>query len=272
VSIPIHDDGIDIDVLEQAINLHAVKMIYIIPNFHNPTGITTPLDRRRRIMDIAQRTKVVILEDDYNYQLRFSGSPLLPLKALDDFNQVIYSGSFSKILFPGFRIGWLIVPEEIFPHVLRVKASLDISTSSLLQAVVYEYCRLGLLDKHLKKIRKINKARLSVTLEAMQKYFPEDVSWRAPEGGMMVWIDLPPYYDPLHIQKSTAQQGVMISASHFFVPRGEKINGFRLSYAAQSSEKIQRGIRIIGKILRASARHAGSHDRQEMEHDGRTVV
>lgn len=272
VSIPIHDDGIDIDVLEQAINLHAVKMIYIIPNFHNPTGITTPLDRRRRIMDIAQRTKVVILEDDYNYQLRFSGSPLLPLKALDDFNQVIYSGSFSKILFPGFRIGWLIVPEEIFPHVLRVKASLDISTSSLLQAVVYEYCRLGLLDKHLKKIRKINKARLAVTLEAMQKYFPEDVSWRAPEGGMMVWIDLPPYYDPLHIQKSTAQQGVMISASHFFVPRGEKINGFRLSYAAQSSEKIQRGIRIIGKILRASAQHTGSHDRHEMEHDGRTVV
>lgn len=272
ISIPTHEDGLDIDVLEQAIHLHTVKLVYLIPNFHNPTGITISLDKRRQIIDLAQRSKIIILEDDYNYQLRFAGSPLVPLKAMDDFNQVIYACSFSKILFPGFRIGWLIVPEEIFSHVLRVKASLDISTSNLLQAVVYEYCRKGLLDKHLKRIRTINKKRLETTLTSMKKYFPADVKWRAPEGGMMVWVDLPPAYASLRVQEKAAQQGVMISASHFFVPRGEKINGFRLSYAAQPAEKIEKGIRILGNILFESAQNTDEFQNGANDPNGRTVI
>lgn len=272
ISIPTHEDGLDIDVLEQAVHLHTVKLLYLIPNFHNPTGITISLNKRRRIMDLAQRSKIIILEDDYNYQLRFSGSPLVPLKAMDDFNQVIYAGSFSKILFPGFRIGWLIVPKEIFSHVLRVKASLDISTSNLLQAVVYEYCRKGLLDKHLKRVRKINKERLETTLASMKRYFPSNVKWCAPEGGMMVWVDLPAAYDSLRVQEKAAQQGVMISASHFFVPRGEKINGFRLSYAAQPAAKIEKGIRILGNILVESAQKADEYQGNDNESNGRTII
>ncbi len=272
ISIPVNQDGLDIDVLEQAMKINPVKLLYVIPNFHNPTGATLSLEKRKRLIEVAKKHKVIVLEDDFNFQLRFSGSPIPPLKAFDTANQVIYSGTFSKILFSGFRIGWLIVPDEIYSNVLFVKKSLDISTSKLLQAVLYEFCRQGLLDRHIRKIRKINRERFNVAVESIKKYFPEEVSWWEPDGGMMIWVNLPEYCDPLQVQQAAENNGVSISASPFFAPRGEKTCGFRISYAIQEPENIKEGIKILGKVLKKALKERYILNNKINDHEGLTVI
>ncbi len=249
ISIPIKPDGIDVDVLEQVLNMYPVKMLYIIPNFHNPTGVTISLEKRKKIIELAQRYHIVILEDDFIYQLRFRGVELPSLKSLDTRHNVIYSGTFSKILFSGFRIGWLIVPEEIYANVLLVKTSLDISTNNLLQAVIYEYCQQGLLDKHLKKIKKITKERYEVTIESMKLCFPEETSWWQSDGGMGIWVNLPEGCDPLAVQQLAMERGVAVLATPFFVPRGEKNSGFWIGFAYQKTDNIKKGIHIVGEVI-----------------------
>ena len=190
-SVPLDEDGMKVELLPEILKNHSVKFIYIMPNFQNPSGITLSLKRREKLMEIARKFKTPIVEDDAYGELRFSGEALPALKAMDSENQVIYLGSFSKVLSPGIRVSAMIAPEGIIEKLVFAKQAADLHTDNLAQRIVYEYLKRDLLDDHIKRIIECYRKRRDAMLQAMEAYFPEDVRWIKPDGGIFLWATLP---------------------------------------------------------------------------------
>src|SRR5882724_7788612 len=190
-SVPVGPTGIDLNVLEDVLSQRRAKLIYVVPSFQNPTGVTMNAAARRRLIGIAERYRVPIVEDDIYRELRYDGPDVPPLKALDEHGLVIYISSFSKVGFPGLRVGWIAAPRIVIEHLNRVKQRCDLHASLLAQAAIHEFAKRGLLAKHIKRVKKAYRLRRDAMLDALDRYFPDEASWSRPEGGMSVWVRLP---------------------------------------------------------------------------------
>jgi DNA-binding transcriptional MocR family regulator len=250
VPIPMTPDGMDLDRLETTLATRRVKFLYTMPHFQNPTGITTSLAHRKRLLEIASRHNLPVLEDGYEEDLRWDGGEMLPLRALDPSGRVCYLGTFSKGLVPGFRIGWLVAHRELLVHLTHLKRTTDYHTSLVLQAALDEFCRKGEYDAHLRRLRRTYRSRMAAAASAIAEHLPPTVHARVPQGGYCLWIELPKGVSMDELYARLGRDGVHVShGRHFFATEPEH-GCFRMSISRTQETEIEAGIAIVGRHLR----------------------
>ena len=258
ITVPMDKQGMNTDALEEALR-SGPKFIYVLPNFQNPTGVTLSLERRYRLVELADRYGVPIIEDDTYGQLRYEGEHLASVVVLDDqlrdnadhcyHGNVIYLSTFSKILAPGVRLGWVIATPEVIRKLVQAKQGTDLHTATFNQLVAHEVSRGGFLDEHIKIIRQVYRERRDVMLGAMDRFFPPEVDWTHPEGGLFVWGTLPEHLDAADVLKLAVQQKVAFVPGQPFHPNNSGYNTMRINFSNATPEKIQEGILRLGQVL-----------------------
>jgi len=250
-SVPVGEKGIDLNVLEDVLSQRRAKLIYVVPSFQNPTGGTMNPESRRRLIGIAERYRVPIVEDDIYRELRYDGPDVAPLKAIDEHGLVIYISSFSKVGFPGLRVGWIAAPRIVIDHLNRVKQRSDLHASLLAQAAIHEFAKRGLLAKHIKRVKKAYAQRRDTMLESLEKHFPDEAKWNRPEGGMSVWVRLPESLNSNQLLLQAAENGVtFISGDHFYASSPQQ-NMMRLSFTMAGPQSIEDAVKRLGSLVKS---------------------
>jgi 2-aminoadipate transaminase len=250
VPVTVDEEGIRLDLFENIASRVDAKLLYTIPTFQNPTGATMPESRRRKLLELAARFQVPILEDNFVGDLNYTDTPQLPLKSMDEHNCVIYQGTFSKALCPGLRLGWLVAPAPIMERLRLAKRTCDLSTNSMAQIILAEYLARGYYEEHLKAVQKEYKHRLDTICGAIDKYASTWLSYSRPEGGMFLWCKLPPGYSSRELLSVAEREGVTYSPGDVFYVSGGRSETLRLTFIQQTPEKIVDGIQRLSKALR----------------------
>lgn len=248
--VPVESDegGLIPDRLEAAMRQHHPKMLYVIPTFQNPTGRTLAAERRQPIAELAAKYGVVVAEDDPYRDLRYAGSPLPSIKSFDREGWVVFLGSFSKIISPGLRVGYMAGDSRILRKCTIGKQSADVHTSNLTQAIVDAFLRQGLLPGHIRSICASYKAQLDAMLAELAD-FPAGTAFTRPEGGLFIWVELPEGLDALELLPACVERGVAyVPGTHFFSGGGHP-NTLRLNFSNSTVEQIHQGMRIIREVL-----------------------
>jgi 2-aminoadipate transaminase len=256
IGVPVGAEGLDLDALEGLLEQTRVKLIFCSPNFQNPTGYTLPLAARKRLLELALRFQVPIVEDDVYGALRYRGRQVPPLKALDTTGLVIYLNSFSKVGFPGLRVGWIVASRQVIARLRWAKQRADLHTNLLGQAVVQELGRRGWLDKWIRKTCKVYEHRQDVLRRAVERHFPPQVRVGYPEGGMSVWVELPAWLDAAELLVKARERRVIFAPARYFYFQNPRHNALRLCYTALPDDKIEKGVAALGEILKAEMRRA----------------
>lgn len=258
ISVPSDENGMIVDELEKALRI-GPKFIYVLPNFQNPSGSTMTLERRQKLVEIADHYGVPIIEDDPYGQLRFEGEHLPSVAVLDSryredngtyTGNVIYLSTFSKLLAPGLRLAWVIAPEQVIRKIVMTKQAADLHTATFNQIVAHQVAKGGFLDEHVKVIRAIYKERRDVMLETMDEIFPREVRWTRPQGGMFLWGILPDYMDAADLLKKAVDKKVAFVPGAAFHPTGGGNNTMRINFSYSKPEVIREGITRLGLLLR----------------------
>ncbi|HHX62210.1 MAG TPA: PLP-dependent aminotransferase family protein [Epulopiscium sp.] len=246
------DDGIIISDLIHTIETNEnVKFIYLIPDFQNPTGRCMSLERRKQVVEIAEKYKIPVIEDSPYGELVLSGEKLPTIKSFDKHGYVIYLGSFSKVFCPGFRIGWILADSALIEKYAILKQGVDLQTSTVDQMIVARYMMAYNLDDHIEKIKALYKSRRECMLNAIEQYFPKNVEYTKPRGGLFIWVILPEGHDSKEILKKAIEQKVAFVPGQSFYAHGNVTNTFRLNYSNMPEERIKEGIQRLGAILDA---------------------
>lgn len=258
ISIPIDDDGLRTDDLEHALRAGA-KFLYALPNFQNPAGVTIPLERRQRIVELADHYGVPILEDDPYGQLRYEGEHIPSIVAVDaDYQSenghtytgnVIYLSTFSKTLTPGLRLGWIVAPEEVIERLVLAKQGTDLHTSTFAQMIAYEVARGGFLDAHVRMLRSAYRERRDAMLEAMTEMFPPAVTWTRPNGGLFLWVRFPDNVDAADVLREAIKERVAFVVGSAFYPDGSGRNTARFNFSNSNPDLIREGIGRLATVL-----------------------
>jgi DNA-binding transcriptional MocR family regulator len=206
---------------------------------------------RRRLLELAVKHRIPIIEDDIYRELRYDGPSLPSLKALDDCGLVIYVNSFSKIGFPGIRVGWIAADKSLIAHLSAAKRRSDLHTSVLAQAAIYEFSRRGLIAKHIKRLKKVHAERRDAMLAALGKYFPDESTWTSPEGGMGIWVAMPEAMDANQVLRESIEKGVVFSPGEHFYSNLAPANMARLSFSTATPAAIEEAVKRLGAILKA---------------------
>jgi 2-aminoadipate transaminase len=248
-TVPIDDDGMQVDLLEAELEQGHVKFIYVLPNFHNPAGTTLSLERREKLVELAAKYHAFIVEDDPYGELRFEGVDLPPIISYHKEN-VIYLSTFSKTLAPGIRLGWIIAPERVIDKLVLVKQGADLHTGTFVQHVANDICQRGILRRHVQKIRAEYHKRRDVMLAAMEESFPKEAVWTRPQGGLFLWIRLPEQVDTEKLFYGALEEKVAFVPGHVFFPNGGGHNTMRLNFSCMGPQGIQEGIARLGRALK----------------------
>jgi 2-aminoadipate transaminase len=249
-AVPVGQFGMDLDALESTIKEKKPRLVYSMPNFHNPTGATMNLAERKRLVEIVTRHQIPLVEDDYEKDLRFEGTPIVPVKALDTAGAVLYMGTFSKGLFPGVRVAWIAATREIIERLVLAKRYTDLHTNLLMQAAMTEFCLQGHYDAHLRRLHKIYRLRRRKLLDALEREFPSRISWTRPDGGYVLWVTMPPEVDSEELLKEAQEKGVFFTpGNRFHLGHGGE-HSFRLCFSRTDAEQIDEGIAILGSLIK----------------------
>ena len=260
VPITLDEKGMNIDVLELKLEEHwqandPIKMIYTVPTFQNPTGVTMPLDRRKRLVQLARKYDCYIIEDNPYGELRYSGDPVELLIALDPPKEnrgyTIYLGTFSKTVSPGFRVGWIVGQKNLIHKVVIAKQSLDLCTNVFSQAIIAEFLNQNLMDEHKEHIKSMYKRKRDIMLDCMQKYLPSGVKWTIPDGGLFLWVTLPEGMNSKDLLKKAIDKKVAFVPGNSFSTDGNIENSMRLNFSNASDENIVEGIKRLGEVISA---------------------
>ena len=251
IEVPTDNNGMIMEELEKILETtDNVKMIYVIPDFQNPTGRTWPLERRKKFMEIISKYEIPVLEDNPYGELRFEGESLPSLKSMDKKGLVIFLGTFSKIFCPGYRLGWTCASQEILRKFIFVKQGADLQASSISQREVSKFIDLYDLDEHVNKIKEVYKRRRDLMLNTMKEEFPEGIEYTNPEGGLFTWVELPKHLDSKVIMEDCLKSNVAYVPGDSFFPNGGKENCFRLNYSNMPEDRIVEGIKRLGTVLK----------------------
>ena len=257
LTIPIDDEGPDLDLLHHYMATEKPSVYYTIPNFHNPTGLVWSMERRRAILELANRYNCQIVEDDVYGLVSFEGAPLPTLMSLDRHDRVIYLSGFSKALMPGLRIGYMVVPERYKESLLRLRRSSDLCGAGLTQRALAHFVREGGLKRHLRRIIPVYRQRRNSILSALNRYMPPAVTWSRPLGGYSVWLKLPRYFPPGELYRLALQQGFAFTAGEAYEMEDDQFDYFRLCFGNQTEEGIWAGVRLLSEIIRAGEKDMG---------------
>jgi 2-aminoadipate transaminase len=248
VTVPLDDDGTRVDLMEDILKRESVKFIYCLPNFHNPAGVTLSLERRNKLVELAAKYGVFIVEDDPYGELRFEGEDITPIIVLHKEN-TIYLSTFSKTLSPGIRLGWIVAPARALRRLVQAKQAADLHTSTFLQMVANDICQRGFLRQHVKRIRDTYCERCGVMLAAMEKYFPAELRWTRPKGGLFLWVILPKGMNSIDLLKAAVAEKVAFIPGTAFNPDGSGQDTFRMTFATASPEMIEEGVKRLGRVI-----------------------
>ncbi|HZK10962.1 MAG TPA: PLP-dependent aminotransferase family protein [Atribacterota bacterium] len=255
VGIPMDEEGMQMDILEKKLirlknESKKVKFIYTISNFQNPAGVTMSLARRKKIIEIARKFDVFIVEDNPYEKLRFEGEPIPSIYSLENNGLVVSLGTFSKILCPGLRLAWVLGNKEIIGKMAILKQATDLCTSIFNQLIAYEYFQLGKLEENIKSNIQIYKKKRDVMLNALERYFPKEATWTKPQGGFFVVATLPEYIDTGEMFKEAIEENVAYVPGAPFFADGKGQNTMRLSFCFPSVEDIDIGIKRLGSLIK----------------------
>jgi 2-aminoadipate transaminase len=262
IPAPVGSHGIDPEALETLFAQHKPRVAIITPSFQNPTGTTVPLPQRRRLVELVARYGVVLIENDIYSGLHYGREPLPALKQLEESGSVILLRSYSKVSFPGLRVGWVIAPRPVIQRLADLKQTTDLHSDQLAQAVLLQFARSGELARHLESTRQLGAQRLRAALDACEQFLPEGSTFTRPEGGMNLWVRLPMLLDARDLLARVQQHGVnFLPGNYFSTTRGHE-HCLRLSFGGLSPEEIRQGIQILGSV---AARKLADSTRQAFE-------
>lgn len=252
VPVATDDCGMVPDDLERKIeaNNPRVKLIYVIPTFQNPTGRTWSVERRRALLDIASRHDLPIIEDDPYGELRLEGTRVPSLKSMDSDGRVIYLGSFSKILSPGIRLGWMCASPDLLEKLGGAKQSADLQASTFTQLMVDRYLADNDLDASIARMCDVYRGRRDLMMAAMEREFPKGTTWTHPQGGLFIWVTLPEGADTAKTIERAVERGVAFIPGVVFFANADRKNCLRLNFSNATDEQIETGIKLIGEVLR----------------------
>ena len=245
-------DGIDPNELENILKTDKkVKLIYLIPTFQNPAGITMSLEKRKAVLVLAKKYGVVILEDNPYGELRFAGTDIPTIKSMDDEGVVLYCGSFSKVLSAGMRVGFLCGHEELVGKIVVVKQTNDVHTNLFFQMLCSKFIETYGLDDHIRSINKLYGENCAVMLDAMDKTFPKSVTYTRPEGGLFLWVTLPEGTDMKDFLARTIAAKVAVVPGATFLPEPDKAcYSFRMNYSMPTTEQIRAGVNALAGVMK----------------------
>ncbi len=252
--IPMAEDGLDLTaVRDKVLKMRdlgcQVKLIYTIPNFQNPSGITLSLEKRKNLLALASELDLLILEDDPYGELYFDTPPPPPIKSFDTEGRVIYLGSFSKVLTPGLRTAWIVAPSEIIAKVELIKEAADLCSSMLDQAIVAECARQDLIQSRLGKLREFYQIRCQTMLSALDKFAPKGTTWTHPTGGLFIWVELASQIDTTEMLSQAVENGVAYVPGAPFYVSDPKVNTLRLAFSKETPERISVGIEKLCQMF-----------------------
>ncbi|MDR0433973.1 MAG: PLP-dependent aminotransferase family protein [Gracilibacteraceae bacterium] len=249
--IEMEDDGLNLTQLEEALREEKrARFIYLIANFHNPTGLCTSLAKRREIYALAKRRGVLILEDNPYGDLRFAGRDIPSLKSFDEDGLVVYAGSFSKTIAPGLRVGFACLPAALASKMTVAKQGADVHTGALAQMICERFLAAADLDGHFHRLREIYRRKSGLMLDALSASFPAAVTWTRPEGGLFIWCTLPPAADALKFCRAAAEAQVAVVPGDAFLARpDDHSRSFRLNFSTPTDAEITRGVEILAGLL-----------------------
>jgi 2-aminoadipate transaminase len=247
--IPLGPDGMDIGHLERALERERPRLVVATSNFQNPTGATLPLAARRALLAAARAAGVPVVENDAYGELRYHGEPVPALKQLDEHGGVVLLRSFSKVSFPGLRVGWAVGPKPLIDRMRQAKEASDLHTDQLSQAVLLEFLESGCLEAHRARVLRAGAERLAATLDACARYLPAGARWTRPEGGMNVWLRLPEPLDAGDLLPRAQKEGVAYVPGRYFAVSRVDRSALRLSFAGLEPEEIRSGLEILGRIV-----------------------
>lgn len=252
VGIPMDVQGMQVENLEKLLQLHHPKLIYTIPNFHNPTGTCLISSRRRELLLLADRYNVPILEDDFVGDLRYDGRTQPSLKALDPGGRVIYASTFSKMLMPGLRVGFLLIEGPVYESLVKFKHVNDLGTSSLIQRALEAYVTVGRYQTHLRRSCQIFRKRRDEMVKAIKKYLPDDMEFEVPQGGLFIWLKLSDGLSSDDLLLLALKEGVdFVPGIRFFPDSSQGKSWMRLNFVVQPPDEIEEGIRRLGHAIEA---------------------
>ena len=250
VSVPMDDDGMKMDALEEALKAHPeTALVYTVPNFQNPTGRTMPAERRKKFAELAAKYDVPVLEDNPYGDIRFAGEHVPSVKSFDHAGKVFYMSTFSKILAPGFRLGWLVADPKVIEKLTVLKQSADLHTDNLVQYVVTEFFKENDVDAHVKEISDLYGKRKQLMIDGIKKYFPKDVKYTDPEGGMFLWVEVPGVTDTVELFKQCLEHNVAFVPGDPFFAGKPQPGTFRLNYSNMQEGQIEVGLKRLGEAL-----------------------
>jgi len=266
VSVPVDNDGLITEHLDASLRT-GPKFMYVLPNFQNPAGVTLSEGRRHQLILLADKYGIPIIEDDPYGQLRYEGEHIASLVVLDRQNlsrdngftlgNVIYLSTFSKTLAPGIRLAWIVAPEDVITKLVQLKQAADLHTSTFNQYVAYEVAKDGFLDQHVKLIRQVYRERRDAMLQALHEYFPHEVTWTHPKGGLFLWVTMPKGTDSNALfQAALAEEVAFVPGDSFYAPNGHNEGGrhMRLNFSHSQPEQIREGIRRLSVAVKMQLR------------------
>lgn len=249
--VELEDDGINIEKLEAAVKANKnVRLLYLIPNFQNPTGNTMSLEKRKAVYELAVKYDFIILEDNPYGDLRFSGTDIPSIKSFDTEGRVIYSRTFSKILAPGLRVGYVSAPSEIISKMIVCKQVADVHSNIWAQQICDRFMETTDMNAHLASLRKIYKAKYELMAAGIKEHFSEKVKVTKPEGGLFIWATLPEDTDMMSFCKKAVEEHkiAVVPGTAFMISENDKTSSFRMNFSTPADEQIVRGCEILGKL------------------------
>jgi DNA-binding transcriptional MocR family regulator len=249
LTVPVDNDGMRVDLLQNLCDKYKPKIIYTVPTFHNPTGAVMTTKRRRQILEIASSTQCIVIEDDPCSEIYFDRKPPASMKSMDQDGHVIYLKGLSKILAPGCRIGILAASGSIFKRLLAAKANTDLGSPLLTQKAILPFITSKRMMDHLKKLRTALKIRRDLVLEILSKHSPEEVSWFVPKGGLNVWLTLPSWLNTDHLLLEAKKEQITFLPGSACYPTDQENNHLRISFSYMNEQQLEQGVKTICNIL-----------------------
>ena len=250
VQTKLNDDGLDIECLKETVNKHHPKLAYLIPNFQNPTGLTYTKENRDLVFDVIKDEDMILIQDDPYGELRFNNEERIPYIGLNKTDKNIYLGSFSKIITPGMRLGYVIAHSEIIKKLETAKQASDLHSNIFAQYLISDYLYNNDLDKHIDKIKKLYKEQASAMIGAMEKYFPKNIKYTIPKGGMFSWVTLEEGKSSVGLFNKAIKKNVAFVPGDPFYVNEHNVNTLRLNYTNADSETIEEGIKRLSEALK----------------------
>lgn len=260
-AIPMTAAGLDVEALARAFTTDRPRVLLVTPDFQNPTGATLPLDGRRAILDLAAEFGTTVVEIAIYRELRYEGESLPTLKELDSTGSVVLIGSFSKVAFPGLRVGWMVAPARLAGQLAEARQWCDLHTDHLSQAILLRFAESGKLDEHMARVRESGRERLHAILSACERYLPAGSEWTNPSGGMSLWVRLPHRLNAADLLPHAQREGITyLPGTHFAVAQRDA-SALRLSFGGLTPSRIEAGIAALGRVCKQQLERAGSADR-----------